>query len=639
MKKWIQQKIEHRFGLLFVILLMIICVSFITRFLLLLYSFDQIGFSILLILGSFASGLFYDLVMASYYLIPFSLLLILIPNRWIGSKAFRTSIHIILAINFLILFFNATAEFLFWDEFNTRFNFIAVDYLVYTTEVIGNIRQSYPIEWIVGIMIMVSVLIGFLLRHRVSKTSSQHLPFRQRLIWGASFLAIPLLSFFLISNQFHNFSANAYINELGGSGLYELFAAYRNNELDYDQFYKKIDLKKAFGIVRTHLKTKEASFTSNDPMSLERKIAHEEPEKKLNLVLISVESFSASFMKAFGNEDNITPHLDMLAEQSMLFTNLFATGTRTVRGLEALSLCVPPTPGQAIVRRPNNENLFSLGSIFREKGYESKFIYGGYGYFDNMGYFFANNSYEVDDRMKIPDEKIAYENIWGVADENLFELAIEEIDHTVSQGKPVFAHVMTTTNHRPFTYPDGRIDIPSHTGRNGAVKYTDYAICKFIKDAKMKPWFANTVFVVVADHCASSAGKTELPVDKYHIPMIVYAPNFIKPQRVDRLMSQIDVGPTLLGLLDFDYTSRFLGVDIFESSADNDRVFVSTYQQLGFMKDHNLVILEPKQIVKSYAVAEDLSVGNKASNQNNTDEAIAWYQVASYAFKNNMMKR
>src|SRR4029077_14863388 len=178
------------------------------------------------------------------------------------------------------------------------------------------------------------------------------------------------------------------------------------------------------------------------------------PEKKLNVVLISVESFSADFMQMFGNTENITPYLDSLAQHSLVFTNLYATGTRTVRGLEALSLCVPPTPGQSIVRRPNNENLFSLGRVFAEKGYETKYIYGGYGYFDNMNYFFANNGYEVADRSRLSDNEIDYENIWGVADENLFTLATREIENTLAKGKPAFAHIMTTSNHRPYTYPE-----------------------------------------------------------------------------------------------------------------------------------------------------------------------------------------
>jgi phosphoglycerol transferase MdoB-like AlkP superfamily enzyme len=181
-----------------------------------------------------------------------------------------------------------------------------------------------------------------------------------------------------------------------------------------------------------------------------------------------------------------------------------------------------------------------------------------------MSYFFGNNGYKVVDRDELSAKDIDYENIWGVADENLFTLAEREIEKTLAQNKPIFAQVMTTSNHRPFTYPDGRIDIPSHTGRDGAVKYTDYAIGRFIKACSKKPWFQNTMFVIVADHCASSAGKTELPIEKYHIPLFIYSPGNIEPAKMDRLMSQIDIGPTLLGLLNFSYTSKFFGYDIFK---------------------------------------------------------------------------
>jgi phosphoglycerol transferase MdoB-like AlkP superfamily enzyme len=359
----------------------------------------------------------------------------------------------------------------------------------------------------------------------------------------------------------------------------------------------------------------------------------------MNVVLISVESLSADFLGTFGNTQHITPNLDSLAGHSLLFTNLYATGTRTVRGLEALSICTPPTPGQSIVRRPRNEGLFSLGRVFNQKGYESKFIYGGYGYFDNMGYFFANNSYEVKDRTEIKKKDIDYENIWGVADENLFTLATREIEKTIKSGKPVFAHIMTTSNHRPFTYPEGRIDIPSHTNREGAVKYTDYAIGQFIKGAKSKPWFKNTLFVIVADHCASSAGKADLPVNKYKIPLLIFSPSIIKPAKMERLMSQIDLGPTILGLLNFSYQSKFFGYDIFKLEPGRERAFVSTYQSLGYIRKDTLIILRPQSISESFI--PDFADGSAKLIQSNsqlTQEAITWYQTASYQFKNKLMK-
>jgi phosphoglycerol transferase MdoB-like AlkP superfamily enzyme len=335
---------------------------------------------------------------------------------------------------------------------------------------------------------------------------------------------------------------------------------------------------------------------------------------------------------------NITPRLDSLSEHSLLFTNVYATGTRTVRGLEALSLCVPPTPGQSIVRRPDNEGLFSVGSVFNSKGYESKYIYGGYGYFDNMNYFFDNNGYTVVDRTALKDEEIDYENIWGVADENLFTLALREIDATIATGKPIFAQVMTVSNHRPFTYPDGRIDIPSHTSREGAVKYTDYSIGKFISEASRKVWFNNTLFVIVADHCARSDGKSELPINKYQIPLMIYSPDHVAPGKIDRLMSQIDLGPTLLGMLNFSYTSKFYGYDIFKLEPGRERAFISTYQSLGYLKHDTLIMLQPQQKKFTLIPGQDGSAMPVKENSKLLQEAIVWYQTASYGFKNGLMK-
>ncbi|HNC31701.1 MAG TPA: sulfatase-like hydrolase/transferase, partial [Cyclobacteriaceae bacterium] len=542
---------RNRAGLFILFFVLAIGISTLLRIALLIKAWPELD-SALSLPGIFFFGLLSDLLSTSYAAIPLALYLWLIPERFFKSRWNKYVLNSLFFVITFLLLFGAAAEWFFWDEFSGRFNFIAVDYLVYTTEVIGNITQSYPIGWLVFVITVLAIAGTYFLQPVISKASENYIPFKRRSILITAFAVVLYLFFLSFSNQYHRFSTNQYANELAGNGLYELFSAYRHNELNYDQFYSSVETRKAFSTLRDLLKTPEATFTSTDPLSLERNIKNTGPEKKLNVVLISVESFSADFMEHFGNKKHITPFLDSLAEHSLLFTNLYATGTRTVRGLEALSLCIPPTPGQSIVRRPDNEGLFSLGKVFQDKGYRSEYIYGGYGYFDNMNYFFSNNSYEVTDRTALKDSEIDYENIWGVADENLFTIATRNID-VHSQEKPVFAHIMTTSNHRPFTYPDGRIDIPSHTGRKGAVKYTDYAIGKFIREASKKPWFENTVFVIVADHCASSAGKTELPIEKYHIPMLIYSPSHVQPGVMSRLMSQIDIGPTLLGLLNFSY--------------------------------------------------------------------------------------
>ncbi len=638
LKERFNKLITHRFGLLALMVILLVGISLATRIALLLKSSSGVDVTFLNIIGIFFVGLFFDLINASYFIIPLTLYLLLIPGRIFTKRWHIFTLYGIFFFFIYMLLFNAVSEWFFWDEFNARFNFIAVDYLVYTSEVIGNIRQSYPIEWIIIILLLLATAIVYFIRSWIQCAARSEVGIRNRSVLALGLLALPILFFFTVNSKLHQFSTNAYVNELSGNGLYELFAAYRNNELNYDQFYKTMINEEAFTNIHEILKTSESEFTNNEPFSIERKINNPGPEKKLNVVLISVESLSADFLGIFGNTKNITPNLDSLSQHSLLFTQLYATGTRTVRGLEALSLCIPPTPGQSIVRRPNNENLFSLGKVFKDKGYESKYIYGGYGYFDNMSYFFSNNDYEVDDRSKLEDNEIDYENVWGVADENLFTLAEREIENTLKNNKPVFAHVMTTSNHRPYTYPEGRIDIPSHSNREGAVKYTDYTIGKFIKDASKKPWFNNTIFVIVADHCASSAGATELPVNKYHIPLLIYSPAHVTPGKMERLMSQIDIGPTLLGMLNFSYTSKFFGYDMNKLEPGRERAFISTYQSLGYLRNDTLVILHPGKSVDFFKPNySDGSVSPLQSTLSLTNETIAWYQVASYQFKHGLL--
>jgi phosphoglycerol transferase MdoB-like AlkP superfamily enzyme len=430
-----------------------------------------------------------------------------------------------------------------------------------------------------------------------------------------------------VSSDLRNISTSDVANELAGNGLYQLFAANYRNELDYERHYATIPLDEAMARVRAALNAAGEG--------VERHVVAHAPEQRLNVVLVSVESLGAEFLGSYGNPKGLTPNLDRLARESLWFSNVYATGNRTVRGLEALSLALPPTPGQSIVRRPRNEALFSFGSVFEDKGYEVLFAYGGYGYFDNMNAFFDANDYRSVDRRAIPSTRIVHENVWGVADEHLFDQVLEEIDRATA---PVFVHVMTTSNHRPYTYPAGRIDIPSGTSRDGAVKYSDYAIGRFLRMAGERPWFDRTLFVVTADHGANARGSARIPVDKYRIPVFLYAPKHVPPRRVDRLMSQIDIPPTVLGLLDFDYYSKFFGRDVLSARPESDRAFVANYQTLGYLKGTHMALLEPQRKAQAFQVDGRGRIVAPVSDPELLREAIAFYAAASHVFRSGLYR-
>jgi phosphoglycerol transferase MdoB-like AlkP superfamily enzyme len=307
-----------------------------------------------------------------------------------------------------------------------------------------------------------------------------------------------------------------------------------------------------------------------------------------------------------------------------------------VRGLDALSIAIPPIPGQAIVHRPDSDHLATLGEFLEAQQYSTFFMYGGYGVFDSMNSYFRGNDYKVVDRTDFDKSTIQSENVWGIDDESLFNNSLTMIDRMVKPSMPFFAHIMTTSNHRPFTFPEGKIDLPQGH-RDGAVKYTDYAIGKLIENAKTKPWFKDTLFVIVADHCSSAAGKTKLPVEKYHIPLFFYAPDLLPAGHYSRMVSQIDIAPTLLDILGAKGSQHFFGQSLFKAEREKmpERAFISNYQELGYYKNNTLIVLSPKQKAEAYQVDpvtfESTPV---ALNETLLNEAIAYYQTAARAYKN-----
>lgn len=539
----------------------------------------------------------------------------------------------------LLILQNAISEFFFWNEFGVKYNFIAVNYLIYTNEVIGNIMQSYPVIPIFSALFIVTGIITFFIIKNSRYYIDEIPKFNEKLKITVVYASVFIFSLLAVPNlaKTEN-SKNIFVNELQSNGIYKFYLAFQNNKLDYFKFYKTITNQRAFALLKQELTTIKGQNTL-------REIHNDSVEKHKNVVLITIESLSADFMKIYGNQQNLTPFLDSLSQKSLLFTNVYAAGNRTVRGLEAVTLCLPPTAGESVVKREDNKNKFSTGSVFLNKGYSVKFMYGGDAFFDNMQDFYSGNGYEIIDKSSFSKNEITFSNVWGVCDEDMYNKAINVINAEAQQNKPFFNHIMTVSNHRPFTYPNNKIDIPGNIkSRDGGVKYTDYALRQFFNKAKLQPWFENTVFVIIADHCASSAGKTELPLDKYRIPALIYSPD-IKPEKCTKLMSQIDIMPTLFGLLNFDYKSKFFGQDVFKSDYQ-PRAFIATYQDLGFIKNNVLTILSPKQEIKQFQLKLNSKAGIlpeyqihydeiplKSKENDLIDETISYYQTASYILK------
>ncbi|PHN27136.1 LTA synthase family protein [Pseudomonas sp. ICMP 561] len=615
-----------------------LAVFFITRCILWLTHFDDAdgGAAAMIV-----SGFFYDIVFLVYAILPLGLYLLICPPSLWRTKGHRWFLQGVMTLSLFVMLFVATAEWLFWDEFGVRFNFIAVDYLVYSDEVLNNILESYPVAKLLSAVVVIAIILSIVLSKLVKKSLNSSLPdWRSRLVTICVLVVMAAGAMqFVDQDTLRGNGGNAYQNELASNGPYQFFAAFRNNELDYQQFYATLPKDEAARLIRAELSEPNVVFNGSDPLDPRRSIRSSDKVRTPNIILVTIESLSAKYLGSNGDTRGLTPYLDELRKQSLYFNNFYATGTRTDRGLEAITLSMPPTPGRSIVKRVGRESGFaSLGQQLSAVGYDSVFVYGGRGYFDNMNAFFSGNGYRVVDQTSVDESQIHFKNAWGMADEDLYAQALGLADDDHAKKRPFLLQLMTTSNHRPYTYPDGKIDIKSGKGRDGAVKYTDYAIGKFLATARTKPWFDNTIFVFVADHTAGSAGKEDLPIDNYQIPLFIYAPKMIDARETAQLASQIDLAPTLLGLLHMSYQSTFFGRDLLQNSQLPPRVLVGNYQHLGLFDGKDLAILSPRQGLRRHDQALGKSLESRSATSDPLiDRAIAYYQTASYGFRERLL--
>ncbi len=597
------------------------------------------------LLQSLPLGLANDLLESVYLFLPMTIALWLLPQRIFSGNRRTPVLMLTVSVVLFTMLYIAGLEYFFFEEFNARFNLVAVDYLIYPTEVIGNIRETYPVGLIsAGLAAAAVVLAGALwplLRETAQGAPSVH-PFRHRgLIALVHVAVVVVLAIAIPVNALTPFE-NRVANELAANGVASFFVAARTNQLDYETYYRTGDDVALWQRLRPELERSGETFVSPTPPSLERHFpASAQGLGRRNVVVIAEESFGAEFVGALGNERGLTPEFDALSKQGLLFTHAYATGTRTVRGLEAISASFPPIPSESIVKRPGNEGIVTWGEVMSGLGYHSSFLYGGYGTFDNMNAYFGGNGFALSDRRDIPKPKFA--NIWGVSDEDLFAHAIDYYDARAAEGMPFFSIVMSTSNHKPYTFPEGIPGIKSSGGgRAAGVKYADYAIGQFFKQARQRDWFSNTVFVVVADHGARVYGSADIPLHSYEIPLLIYAPGMIAPQQNDGLISQIDIAPTVMGLLGLAYEAPFFGVDVLHENNEPRNLLFNHNHDVALLRDGHMAILglNKRADVMRYVRDDGPRSGHggevfepQPADANLLNLATAYFQLAYELFK------
>lgn len=591
------------------------------------------GVSDIALLGTLVTGIAADTVQALYLAIPLAIVAWLLPDRAFRSRLMRITMLAVSGLVFFGFTFLSAVEYYFFEEFDSRFNLVSVDYLLYPTEVVGDIWGAYPVVTVAAAVALLSIATVAVLRRPLLAGSGASTTLRARTAVFAVYALLLGTAIVAIDKDSFDFSVNRVANEIAANGAGSFFNSLRTSEIDYHAYYATRDPAANLRTLRTALAQGDGHFL--DSHDIDRRFpARSDGLGRLNVVVIASESFGSEFSHAYGGDRDWTPLFDEYSLQGLMFTNMYASGTRTVRGLEAITASIPPIPSTSILHRPGSTGIANWGSVMRQLGYSTSFFYGGYGQFDDMNAFFAGNGFEVADRRAI-DWPVRFENIWGVADEDLYDLAMRRFDRLSQGGQPFFAIVMNTSNHKPYTFREGVPGVKAAGGgRESGVRYADYAQAYLLREAAKHSWFDNTLFVIVADHGARVYGREDIPVKTYRIPMLFYAPKHLAPGRVDTLTTQIDVAPTVLGLLGLPYSAPFFGQDVRHTPPQDRVAFFSHNHDVALYRDGELAILGLKKSVKNVRYDPFTNTYSAVPADAQLDDlAIAYYQTAYEMFR------
>ncbi len=593
----------------------------------------------------FIQGLRFDLVMLGYMLL---LPAALTPIFFTGKPTMKvwkplSRGYFSLCVAFITFMEVLTPSFI--NEYDARPNFLFVEYLMYPKEVFSTLWGAYKLQ--IFITFITVPLIAFITSYIIKKNENTTEPIQ---FWKAALLTPVLLVIcFIMARSTTDyrpvnpstvaFSSDPMVNDLPLNSTYTLlYAIYeerRDNKTPKIK-YGHIPRDKIIGIVRKNIAAQGVTFCQNDFPTMHMQQASRKREKPLNLVIILEESLGAEFVGALGGLP-LTPNLDKLAAQGIWFEKLYATGTRSIRGIEALISGYPPTPSRSVVKlRKTQRNFFTIASLLRQHGYDTSFIYGGEAHFDNMRRFFMNNGFNWTIDEKDYDNPV-FLGSWGVSDEDLFNRAHQEF---LKYGdKPFFSLVFTSSNHSPYKFPDGRIDLydsKTHTVNN-AVKYADYALGKFIETARGSDYWHNTVFLIVADHNSRVYGASFVPVDRFHIPGLIIGAD-IKPEKYSQIASQIDLPPTLLSLIGLSAKHPMTGYDLTKSKLNKipGRAIMQYGSTQGYMEGDSIVIMRSEMLPKVYKYESGALIESDKQDDNLITKALAHALWAGMAYFENM---
>jgi phosphoglycerol transferase MdoB-like AlkP superfamily enzyme len=599
-------------------------------------TFHSGAFDALALLASLAAGVLFDALAALIAFGPVLIGLALFRWRFLARPAVRATL---LTALYTALCFNVAVEYFFFEEFNARFNNIAVDYVLYPYEVVGNVWQSYNVPLFLVLSLACGIALCFAAMRWLRGVQFGPLPWRAR--WRAGSIALASIALACVATIAvpSEISSDRIVSEVAQNGLAQLVRAFQSAGLDFPLYYRTLPTpvarERAAGVLGFAPPSADALAADAERFALQKKLVPQAITRPAQVVVILEESLGSEFVGALGATARAaTPNLDRWCPDGLLLTNLVANGNRTVRGLEGVLCSFAPLPGDSIVKRDKSENVASVARVMSAAGYRTAFFYGGYGVFDEMKPFMSANGWQdFVEQPDYPDD--AFRTIWGVADEYIFDAMIARQLAQRDKGEPFFGTLMSVSNHKPYTFPEGRVHpTPQQHGRLGAVLYADYCIGRYLDQLREKGLLDSTLVLIVGDHGARVYGAEAIPTESYRIPALFITPDARwHGRRIERLCSQVDLLPTLLSLAGIATTAPFFGSDLLGAPPDGGRAFVHHNRDVGILTDRALAVLGLRMAVTYYTRSgRDSDVFELASDARVTPELRALADDASAVF-------
>jgi len=587
-----------------------------------------------------------DLIMLGYLIVvPLVLSPLLAHQKTLGLWKNLTVVWGTFALIFIVFMELSTPQFVM--QYDVRPNRLFIEYLSYPAEVMSTLWHGFRIALVLGVGF--TILLGTAI-YKLLKAASADMvawkPLKLLALWP---LLVLLVAFQIRSTLAHRpanpalfaLTGDAMVNSLIINSPWSVLDAWgaMSHEANSSEIYGKYPREKVFEVVKSAPWLRNEQFTSPDFPTLHKQVAAIQRERPLNLVIVLEESLGATFVESLGGLP-VTPELEKLKKDGWWFEQLYATGTRSVRGIEAVVAGYPPTPARSVVKLSlSQQNFYTLAAGLGKQGYHTEFVYGGEAHFDNMRSFFTGNGFQkVVDRR---DMNPVFEGSWGASDEDLFDKSLERLKTLHASGKPFFSLIFSSSNHEPFQFPDGRIKLHDAEKQtvNNAVKYADYALGRFIAEAKKQDYWKDTVFLIVADHDNRVYGDSLVPIKKFHIPGLILGAD-VQPKRITTIASQVDLAPTLLSLLGVSSEHPMIGRDLARDSDTPGRALIQFDNYFAWLEGSSATILRPGQapLAGQYDAATGVLTTGGVPDAQLVDKAMSHVVLPSLLYREQRYK-